>query len=148
MTSYEQFWPFYLNEHSKLAVKKWHVVGTGTGMVCHFVLLWVTRSLWWFPLGFACGYACAWYSHYFIEKNRPATFKHPYWSFFADFEQFFLMVLGWMPEELKRLTANGALPPTPARRAYRIAMQLAVFGYFGIVGVAWQQGILTFTRPF
>lgn len=144
MHSYEQFWPFYLNEHASWATKRWHVLGTGAGMICQFVLLWVTRSLWWFPAGFVFGYLCAWYSHYFIEKNRPATFKHPYWSFFADFEQFFLMVLGWMPAELERLKATGALPPTPARQAYRVAWQVIVFAYFGAVGYAWQSKFLSF----
>ena len=148
LTSYERFWPFYLNEHAKWTTKQWHVVGTGSGMVCHFILLWVTRSLWWFPLGFVCGYVCAWYSHFFIEKNRPATFKHPYWSFFADFEQFFLMILGWMPAELARLASSGHLAPTPLRSAYRVAMQLAVFGYFTLVFLAWRFGYLGFGRPF
>jgi len=149
LTSYDRFWPFYLNEHAKLATKKWHVAGTGTGLVCHFILVWITRSMWWFPLGFVFGYFCAWYSHFFIEKNRPATFRHPYWSFFADFEQFWLMVLGWMPAELERLSSTGALSPSPLRQLYRVAMQVSVFGYFAIIGVAWWHGFLSFRgRPF
>lgn len=149
MTSYESFWPYYLNEHAHVSTKRLHTLGTGLGMLCHFVLLWISRSMWWFPLGFVCGYVCAWYSHFVIEKNRPATFKHPYWSFFADFEQFFLMVLGWMPAELARLAAQGQLAPSPARRLYRVAMQVVVFGYFGLVGACWWHGFLRFAnRPF
>lgn len=148
LKSYEDFWPFYLGEHASHTTKQWHVVGTGSGMVCHFILLWVTRSLWWFPLGFVCGYLCAWYSHFTIEHNRPATFKHPYWSFFADFEQFYLMLLGWIPAELEKLKATGALPPSPARKAFRVLNQVWVFSYFALVGYAWWSGLLSWTRPF
>ena len=43
------------------------------------------------------GYFLAWYSHAIFERNRPATFTYPFWSFFSDLEMFALMVLGWMP---------------------------------------------------
>jgi hypothetical protein len=144
--SYREFWPFYLGEHADLRTKWLHVCGTGIGIVCQFVLLPVTRSLWWVPIGFAVGYLFAWYSHFTIEKNRPATFKHPYWSFFGDFEQFFLMLLGWMPAELARLAETGALPPTPARTVYRVAIQVFVMGWFTCIGVAWAKGMVGFDR--
>ena len=35
-----------------------------------------------------CGYAFAWVGHFFFEKNRPATFKHPFYSFAGDWVMF------------------------------------------------------------
>ena len=40
------------------------------------------------------GYALAWMGHFFIEKNRPATFSHPLWSFMGDWKMLALMVTG------------------------------------------------------
>ena len=34
------------------------------------------------------GYAFAWVGHYFFEKNRPATFKHPFYSFVGDWAMY------------------------------------------------------------
>jgi hypothetical protein len=31
-----------------------------------------------------CGYGFAWVGHFFFEKNRPATFKYPFYSFMGD----------------------------------------------------------------
>ena len=38
--------------------------------------------LWAFPV---IGYGFAWVGHYVYEKNRPATFKYPFYSFMGDF---------------------------------------------------------------
>jgi len=48
------------------------------------------------------GYGFAWFSHYFIEKNRPATFIYPVWSLIADFKMFALMFIGKMDAEADR----------------------------------------------
>jgi len=34
--------------------------------------------------GLVAGYAFAWVGHFFFEKNRPATFTHPLYSFMGD----------------------------------------------------------------
>ena len=47
-----------------------------------------------FPAGVAFAYACAWAGHFGFEKNKPATFKYPLWSFAADLKMWSHMVRG------------------------------------------------------
>jgi hypothetical protein len=53
-----------------------------------------------------CGYAFAWVGHFFVEHNRPATFKHPLWSFFADFKMLAFALTGRLAAELQRAGVN------------------------------------------
>ena len=58
------------------------------------------------------GYAFAWYAHFFVEHNRPATFGHPFYSLFADYRMLFLMMAGRMENEVTKYSAASA-PPSP-----------------------------------
>ena len=44
--------------------------------------------------GLVSGYAFAWIGHFFFEKNRPATFKHPFYSLMGDWVMFKDMLTG------------------------------------------------------
>jgi len=91
--SFAEFWPYYLGEHSKPATRLLHCAGTLTAIA--FVVFLVVMGKWWlFPLGFIPGYAFAWAAHFFVEKNRPATFIHPLWSFMGDWKMLALMLTG------------------------------------------------------
>jgi hypothetical protein len=35
------------------------------------------------------GYGLAWMGHFFVEKNKPMTFKYPLYSLRADFQMLF-----------------------------------------------------------
>jgi len=43
------------------------------------------------------GYSFAWIGHFFFEKNRPATFQHPFYSLLGDFVMYRDMILGKVP---------------------------------------------------
>src|SRR5947209_14327497 len=84
--TYEQFWPYYVSQHLHPATRAIHVGATSAALVCGaagFAFL--------NPLLVAAapvlGYGPAWASHFAIEKNKPASFGHPLWSFRADLRQ-------------------------------------------------------------
>jgi len=91
--SFADFWPHYLSEHSKSATRLMHCLGTLLAIA--FVIFAFAGGKWWlFPIALVPGYAFAWAGHFFIEKNRPATFTHPLWSFVADWKMLALMLTG------------------------------------------------------
>ena len=100
--SFEDFWPYYLSEHAKPATRALHFTGTGAGLFLAFVSL-ISGNYWLLLVALVCGYGPAWIGHYFIEKNRPATFRHPLWSLIADFRMFFFFITGRLGAELRRL---------------------------------------------
>jgi hypothetical protein len=82
--SFDDFYPFYLREHSSRVSRRLHVIGTTLAIVLAGVAL-VTQEwmlLWGVPVA---GYAFAWAGHFFFEKNSPATFRHPLYSLRGDF---------------------------------------------------------------
>ena len=100
--SFQDFWPFYLGEHRSPLSRRLHVAGTTAALTTLGVAI-ATRN---WKLGLAApllGYGPAWVGHFIIEKNRPATFKHPLWSLAGDFKMASLMLTGQLEQELDRL---------------------------------------------
>jgi len=83
VTTFAEFYPFYLSEHSNRTCRRLHFVGTSLslGLVAYGL---ATLNAWWLLAALVCGYAFAWVGHFFFEKNRPATFTHPFYSFMGD----------------------------------------------------------------
>jgi hypothetical protein len=52
------------------------------------------------------GYAFAWFAHFVIEKNKPASFRYPLWSFISDFKMMWYMILGRMDGEVRRVSRH------------------------------------------
>lgn len=96
--SFAEFWPHYVAEHSKPSTRLFHLVGTAIALAC--VVYFIATGRWWlFPLAFIPGYGAAWIAHFFIEKNKPATFQYPLWSFMGDYKMIFMMLTGRMGRE-------------------------------------------------
>jgi hypothetical protein len=81
--SFAEFYPFYLSEHSNRTCRRLHFVGTSLGLVFLLHAL-STLNFWWVLAGLVVGYAFAWVAHFVFEKNRPATFTYPLYSFVGD----------------------------------------------------------------
>ncbi|KAJ3023987.1 hypothetical protein HKX48_008601 [Thoreauomyces humboldtii] len=110
-TSFAQFYPFYLGEHSNRVCRRLHFTGSGLVLASTtYALLNDASLLLYVPL---IGYGFAWVGHFFFgmwdtlrkalklldgalltEKNRPATFKYPVWSLRGDFRMFWEVISG------------------------------------------------------
>ena len=102
ITNYSDFWDFYVKEHSQPLTRILHFIGTSLGIV---LLVWfILRGTWYyFLICFVCGYAFAWFAHFVVEKNRPATFQYPFWSFISDYKMMWYMATGRMGREVERV---------------------------------------------
>ena len=92
-TSFREFYPFYLSEHSDPTCRRFHFVGSALVLILlGYILLtanWV--GLLALPV---VGYGFAWIGHFFFEKNRPATVSYPLYSFLGDWVMFKDMLTG------------------------------------------------------
>jgi len=86
-TSFAQFYPFYLSEHADRTCRRLHFAGSTVGLICLAAAL-ATGNLWWLPAGLLAGYAFAWIGHFGFEKNKPASFKRPLYSFLGDWAMY------------------------------------------------------------
>ena len=114
--NYSEFWDFYVSEHSLPLTRLFHFVGTTLGIA--LTVFFVVRGQWYlFPVFFVIAYGFAWYSHFFIEKNKPASFRYPFWSFISDFKMIAFMLAGKMADEVARVkgpSISTVSPNSPA----------------------------------
>ena len=92
-TSFAEFYPFYLGEHSNRTCRRLHFIGS-TLMIVVVVMAVLSGQLRWLWLAPLAGYGFAWVGHYVFEKNRPATFKHPLYSLLGDWVMYGQMLRG------------------------------------------------------
>lgn len=105
--TFEQFWDFYVSQHTKKGTRIVHFIGTTAAMGCIAGGL-LTKRRWLLLVAPIVGYAPAWAGHFFIEKNMPATFKYPLWSLRADFIMWWKTLSGQMQAEVDRVTSQSA----------------------------------------
>jgi hypothetical protein len=91
--SFAEFYPFYLSEHSKPVTRRIHFVGSTLGVFCLFLMA-LTGDPLWLLLGLVLGYGLAWFAHFVFEKNRPATFNQPLYSFMGDWRMYWDILTG------------------------------------------------------
>ncbi|NYR11075.1 DUF962 domain-containing protein [Pseudoalteromonas sp. MIP2626] len=91
--SFKAFYPYYLTEHRNITCRRLHFIGSTLVLfvIGVAVLKSQYRLLWLLPV---IGYGFAWVGHFFFDKNRPATFKHPFYSLCGDWVMFKDMLIG------------------------------------------------------
>ena len=103
-TSFEEFFPHYVGEHSRSATRWAHFAGTHLGAVIGLGGIAGRR-----PALLAAApvvaYGVAWVSHLAVERNKPATFGHPFWAFRGDLRMISAMWRGG-DAELGRIAAE------------------------------------------
>jgi hypothetical protein len=90
---FADFYPLYLREHSDSRCRRMHFLGSTLALLCLGLLI-TTGSPWWLLAGLLAGYGCAWIGHFVFEKNRPASFSRPLYSFMGDWVMYRDMWLG------------------------------------------------------
>lgn len=98
-TTFWDFYPYYLTEHARPVNRTMHFLGTSLVIACF--IFGILRADWrLFVLMPLCGYSFAWFGHFILEKNRPATFKYPFYSLGSDFVMFFHIITGQINEKV------------------------------------------------
>ncbi len=92
-TRFAEFYPFYLSEHSNRTCRQLHFVGSSL-VLSTIVLALVTDNAMWLLAAPVCGYGFAWIGHFMFEKNRPASFKQPLYSFMGDWVMYWQLLTG------------------------------------------------------
>jgi hypothetical protein len=109
-TTYEEFWPYYVSQHLHPMTRAMHVIGT-TLAILAIVAAVVFRA----PIVLIAvpvlGYGFAFASHFIWEKNKPASFGHPLWSFRADLRQLWRAYAGLLTHDVRAVRAAARVPP-------------------------------------
>jgi hypothetical protein len=122
--NFETFWWHYLREHGQPETRVLHVAGTVTALLLLMKAVdsLATRPrdryvdpLTWLLAAALAGYGPAWVGHFAYEGNRPASFRHPLWSFLADLRMSWLWLTGRLDKHLALAGALGVSPQGDVR---------------------------------
>ncbi len=91
--SFKAFYPYYLSEHKLKINKILHMIGSFSGL---FFLIYciISKNYFYTPLSLFFGYLFTWIGHFLFEKNKPATFEYPIYSFIGDWVMLKDILLG------------------------------------------------------
>ena len=91
--NFEEFYPYYIDEHKNKYNKPLHFIGTSIFFI--FMIIFISsldpRYIFY---AFLSGYGWAWIGHFFIEKNKPATFYFPFYSLRGDWRMYKEIIQG------------------------------------------------------
>lgn len=110
--SFDDFWPYYVSQHTDPLNRKLHFWGTNN-LFFWLALAILRRSPWLAVFAVASSYGYAWFGHFIIQKNRPATLDYPLLSALGDLRMYAKIWQGTMDAEVARY----APPASAAEKA-------------------------------
>jgi hypothetical protein len=78
-----------------------NIVGTLLLIISLIIGIVTGKLVFYFIIPFL-GYGFAWFGHFFIEKNKPATFTYPFYSLASDFVMFWDTITGQIKSKLEK----------------------------------------------
>jgi hypothetical protein len=107
---FESFWPFYVSQHRHPINRAFHFAGTTAAMGV-IAASFVRRKPALLALAPVVGYGASWAGHFLFERNKPAAFQRPWWSFLGDLRMWSRTVAGTFHSDLaadaSTASANG-----------------------------------------
>ncbi len=94
--SYRAFYAYYLTQHADPVCRTLHFIGSSLVLVTLATAI-AGGNHWLLPLLPVIGYGFAWVGHFVFEKNRPASFGHPFYSLASDWVMWWEMLTGKVP---------------------------------------------------
>ena len=85
--SFSEFYPFYLSEHNNKLNRRLHFTGLSAALITLLIAI-ITQKWTLLILVPVFGYGLSWIGHFFVEQNKPATFKYPLYSLMGDLVMF------------------------------------------------------------
>ncbi|MFI5151150.1 MAG: Mpo1-like protein [Bacteroidia bacterium] len=93
-SSYKEFYPFYLAQHSHPVSRRLHFIGLLLALVWLALVIGIGWPVYWLFGSPVLGYGSGFIGHFGFEKNKPATFRNPLYSFAGDFNMFLDILRG------------------------------------------------------
>ena len=91
--SVREVYPCYRSDHATRTSRRLHFIGS-CGVLALVATAIASANAWWLLAALASGYGFAWVGHFFFEKNRPASFTQPLYSFMGDWVMYWQMLTG------------------------------------------------------
>ena len=96
LETFGEFYAYYLTQHADPVCRTLHFIGS-TLVLCVLASAISMRNGWLLLLMPVIGYGFAWVGHFGFEKNKPASFGHPFYSFASDWVMWWHMLTGKVP---------------------------------------------------
>ncbi len=98
---FARFYPYYLGEHRHPVCRLLHYMGGWVVLLIVPAALLLRRPVVLLGAPIA-GYGFAWLGHLVFEKNRPATFRQPWYSLAGDWVMWWQITSGTLPIRERR----------------------------------------------
>jgi hypothetical protein len=99
MTSFQDFWPLYLQAHRHRCTRIGHYAATTIALITIAASI-ALQEIWLIGLGIALGYAIALAAHRLADGSKSLVTVNPVWGAVADFKMCWLALTGGLSAEL------------------------------------------------